>query len=530
MQNGIRERRPLDGESFDVAVVGGGINGVAIARECAKAGRRTLLVEQNDFACGTTSRATRIIHGGLRYLEHGEIGLVRESLRERQRLQAERPHLVRPLQFLLALPPGGRSAMEVRFGLWLYARFGSRFQGHSNPNDVAALERLLDGNGSGRAWRVFRYDDGQCEFPERLVAEWLLETAGAGAEVRNHTQALAAETANGRAHGLRLRESSGLEYRVSTKWIVNATGPWADRLARESGVQTHEPMIGGIRGSHIVLPKFAGAPDSAVYTEAVDRRPIFVVPWNEQLLVGTTEVPDAGDPGKTKPAAEEVQYLLSSLRRLFPPATLGEIRYSFAGVRPLPYTPGLVASAVTRRHLLHDHASEGVAGMISVIGGKLTTAASLARQCARAIGVPVKEPDGMVIAPFAAIEDMLETCVAEVAQTAGVPVDTARKMVRWHGPAATRIARMVVDERLRQKLCEHCEHIVAEALHALWFEHAITLGDVLLRRVPVALGPCWSAGCTQLAAKRIGAVAGWDEKRVQEEVEGFEEERKGFLQ
>jgi len=138
--------------------------------------------------------------------------------------------------------------------------------------------------------------------------------------------------------------------------------------------------------------------------------------------------------------------------------------------------------------------------------------------------------DGMVIAPFAAIEDMLETCVAEVAQTAGVPVDTARKMVRWHGPAATRIARMVVDERLRQKLCEHCEHIVAEALHALWFEHAITLGDVLLRRVPVALGPCWSAGCTQLAAKRIGAVAGWDEKRVQEEVERFEKERKGFLQ
>src|SRR5256884_4350521 len=115
-----KARPPLDGERFQVVVIGGGINGVAIARECARGGRRTLLVEQNDFASGTTSRSTRIIHGGLRYLEHGEIGLVRESLRERERLLHTKPHLVRPMRFLLALPPGRRSALEIRFGLWLY--------------------------------------------------------------------------------------------------------------------------------------------------------------------------------------------------------------------------------------------------------------------------------------------------------------------------------------------------------------------------------------------------------------------------
>jgi glycerol-3-phosphate dehydrogenase len=525
----MEARRPLDGESFDVAIVGGGINGVAIARECAVAGKRTLLVEQNDFSCGTTSRATRIIHGGLRYLEHGEIGLVRESLRERQRLLAERPHLVRPLQFLLALPPGGRSAMEVRFGLWLYARFGGRFRGRQRANDAASLERLLDRNGDARAWRVFRYDDGQCEFPERLVAEWLVDAVAAGAEVRNHTQALAVESTAGRVCGLRLRESSGREYRVVAQWIVNATGPWADRLALASGVHTHEPMIGGVRGSHIVLPRFAGAPDSAVYTEAVDRRPIFVVPWNEQLLVGTTEVADAGDPARTRPDKAEIEYLMNSMRRLFPSTQLGEIRYSFAGVRPLPYTPGLVASAITRRHLLHDHAADGAVGMISVIGGKLTTAASLARQCVRAVGVAVREPEGMVIAPYAAIEEMLQACAAEVSQSADVPEETARAMVTWHGPAATKIARLVVDERLRAPLCQHSAHIVAEALHAFWFEQASTLGDVLLRRVPVALGACWSESCTRTAAARIAAVVGWDQQRLHVEVEGFEAERAGCL-
>src|SRR5690242_5596232 len=187
MQNGIRERRPLDGESFDVAVVGGGINGVAIARECAKAGRRTLLVEQNDFAWGTTSRATRIIHGGLRYLEHGEIGLVRESLRERQRLLAERPHLVRPMQFVLALPAGRRSALEVRFGLWLYRKFAG---GRLFDSRAEELEHLLDRNGDPRSLRLFTYDDAQCEFPERLVAEWLCDSLDAGAVVRNHTRAV----------------------------------------------------------------------------------------------------------------------------------------------------------------------------------------------------------------------------------------------------------------------------------------------------------------------------------------------------
>ena len=168
--------RPLPGDQFDVVVVGGGINGVAIARQCAAAGARVLLLEQHDFCSGTTSRSTRIIHGGLRYLEHGDLALVRESLRERERLLCQWPHLVRPLQFLLALPRGGaHGGLTVRAGLWLYRRLG----GGRSHSSAASLRNLEEGLDRGRRWALFSYDDAQCEFPERLVAEWVHEAVRA---------------------------------------------------------------------------------------------------------------------------------------------------------------------------------------------------------------------------------------------------------------------------------------------------------------------------------------------------------------
>jgi len=333
-----KTRPSLDGQRFQVVVIGGGINGVAIARECARAKRRTLLLEQHDFGSGTTSRSTRIIHGGLRYLEFGEVGLVRESLRERQRLLRERPHLVHTVQFLLALgEQSRRSAMKIRLGLWLYRRFGGKTPAANGTADRARFERMLD---SGKRWSIFNFEDAQCEFPERLVAEWLVEATAASALVRNYAQVLAVDVAYGRAKGLLFRDLlTGTEQRIEASWIINATGPWADRLCQHSGINTNGPMIGGVRGSHIVLPRFPGAPDAAVFTEAVDGRPIFLIPWNEQVLVGTTEVPDQSDPGKTQPSPDEIEYLLNSVHALFPGARVSanDVRYAFAGVRPLPF-------------------------------------------------------------------------------------------------------------------------------------------------------------------------------------------------
>jgi glycerol-3-phosphate dehydrogenase len=524
-------RRSLEGEHFQVVVVGGGINGVAIARECALAKRRTLLIEQHDFAAGTTSRSTRIIHGGLRYLEHAEIGLVRESLRERQHLLRQRPHLVHPVHFLLALDQESRrSALSVRTGLWLYRRLGGPKLGVNPRMDRHKLERLLD---AGRRWSIFSFEDAQCEFPERMVAEWLVEAIEAGAVARNHTQVLAVDVRHGRVQGVLLRDRlSGKEERVEATWVINATGPWADRLCQRSRINTKDPMVGGVRGSHIVLPRFPGAPDAAVITEATDGRPIFVIPWNEQTLVGTTEVPDSNDPGRTEPSQDEIEYLLRSLLRLFPRAKVSahDIRYAFAGVRPLPFSPKLQPSAVTRKHYLHDHAADGAVQMISVIGGKLTTAAQLARECVAKIGVSSKRVAALGLVSDDSLDPLLDQWVVEIAEAGGISESSARGIVEWHGKRSLAVARMALSSaELRAPLCQHSEHIVAEAVDAFANECAVTLADVLLRRVPVALGACWSQTCSREAAARIGAVMGWNEEQTAAELEAFETERSAFL-
>ncbi len=531
MSLAIKPRPPLEGQHFQVVIIGGGINGVAVARECARAGKRTLLVEQNDFASGVTSRSTRIIHGGLRYLEHGELGLVRESVRERERLLRERSHLVHPVHFLFLLNEHSqRSAMKVRAGLWLYQRFTGRKSADLTEMELKRVERALD---AGQRWSIFNYEDAQCEFPERLVAEWMMEAAEAGAVVRNHCEVLAVDVAQGRARGVLLRDRiSGKDERVDANWILNCTGPWADRICQRSAVRTSKPMLGGVRGSHIVLPSFSGAPSAALYTEAADGRPVFVLPWNEQVLVGTTEVADTGDPGKTAPSNEEIEYLLRTVAKLFPKAkiTAHDIKYAFAGVRPLPNSPGNKASAVTRRHFLHDHTADGASRLVSVIGGKLTTAASLARECARKIGIAVKEPTLLAMGPGGSLDPMLDQEVIEIARAGSVSEETARGIMEWHGDRAMDIARMaLVSAELRAPVCPHSSHIVAEVVEAYRKEFAVTLGDVLLRRVPVALGACWSESCSREAALRIGAVMGWNDQALGSNLESFEMERSAFM-
>ena len=220
--------------------------------------------------------------------------------------------------------------------------------------------------------------------------------------------------------------------------------------------------------------------------------------------------------------------------RLFPYSGLtpADIRYSFAGIRPLPFAPGKASSAITRKHLLHDHTDDGAAGLISVIGGKLTTAASLARDVVRKLGVDVPEPVNVFASP--AGEEDVESTVRQwarlVACKAKIPEGCAQAIAEWHGRHALAIAHAAsLDERLREPLCQHSCHLVAEAVEAVAHEAAVTLGDILLRRVPVALGACWSEDCSREAATKIGSALGWDQTRVHLELLRLEEERTQFL-
>ena len=230
-----------------------------------------------------------------------------------------------------------------------------------------------------------------------------------------------------------------------------------------------------------------------------------------------------------------MDYLLLSINRLFPQAkfSLNDIRYAYAGVRALPNADSDSAlSAVTRRHILHNHAADGAEGMFSVIGGKLTTAASFARRCARAIHIHAPEPSRKFVAlgDAGGVESTLNQWSQMVAGMTGIGFDAARQMAAWHGRRALCIAQFAAkDELLRRPLCDHTEHIVAEAVDALQHQHARTLGDILLRRVPVAFAASWSEECSQQAAERIGKVLQWDSRTIEHHRLQFEIERTAFL-
>jgi glycerol-3-phosphate dehydrogenase len=524
-------RQPLTGQHFQVAIIGGGIMGMAIARECARAGKRTLLVEQNDFGSGTTSRTTRLV-SALRVLERNDIAHAREMLRQRDRLVRERPHVLRPSHFLLALPEGGaRSTMSVRAGLWLYRRMaGSHADSAGFEMQRKKLERALD---AGRRWSLFEYEDAQCEFPERLVAEWATEAMRAGAVLRNHTQVLGVDLALGRARGLALRDwQTNREEKIEATWIVNATGPWADRLCQRSSIKLRKPMISGVRGSHIVVTRFPGAPDTGVYCEAVDGRPLHVLPWNDQILVGATEIADNSDPGKTVPALDEIEYLMQSLVRLFPKARLSqhEIRHAFAGIRAHPYEAKTEPSKLSWRYEIHDHADDGLTRMLSVVGGSLATATAAAEECATKLGLRVNPVKVAAAVDGDAILPLIDRWASELAEATGIGEDSAHAIVEWHGLRAKEIARLARSgAEMRAPLCPHSQHIVAEAVDAYMHEQAMTLGDVLLRRVPVALGPCWSESCSREAALRLSAVMGWNDETTGANLEALEMERASFL-
>jgi len=531
MQLPSTKRSPLAGQHFQVAVIGGGIMGVAIARECARAGKRTLLVEQHDFASGTTSRSSRMV-SGLRPLEQGDLGFARESLRERQRLLRERSHLVYPAHFLLALSnKSTRSAMSARTALWLYRRMAGKAADSAGfEMERKKLERALD---AGQRWSIFDYEDAQCEFPERLAAEWLTEAIAAGAVARNHTQVIAVDVAHGRARGLLLRDwTNNTEEKVEATWVINASGPWADRVCQRSSVKTRRPMVSAVRGSHIVLPQFPGVPTTAVYGEAVDGRPLCVIPWNDQILVGATHVPDNSDPGKVQAVPDEVDYLLRSLVTMFPKARVSasDIRHSFAGIRALPFDAKGAGENTSKAHELHDHEDDGVKRLISVVGGNLSTATKVARDCANKIGVRTAEPKAAAPADGGQLALLMDEYVAEIAGAGSLNEDTARAIAEWHGPRALDIARSArASFEMRTPLCSHSRHIVAEAVSAYRNECAVALGDVLLRRVPVALGACWSETCSRDAAQRIAAVMGWNEEETGAHLEALEMERAAFL-
>ena len=359
---------------YDLLVVGGGINGAGIARDAAGRGYSVLLVEQDDLAGHTSSASTKLIHGGLRYLEYGEFRLVREALIERERLWRMAPHIIWPLRFVLPQNQSPRPAWMVRMGLFLYDHLGGR---KALPaTQTIALDRSPLGAGlADRTGKGFVYSDCWVE-DSRLVVLNALDAAERGAEIRTRTRLLSATREAGEWRA-RIADEQG-ERDVRARILVNAAGPWVAEILRASGVQS-ERHVRLIKGSHIVVPRLYEG-DHAFMLQNPDRRIVFAIPYEGRFtLVGTTDTPWEGPPGKAEIGEAESDYLLDSANRYFA-RRIGraDIVWSYAGIRPLYDDQAGSAAAVTRDYVL-DLDSEGPP-LLSVFGGKITTYRRLAEQ------------------------------------------------------------------------------------------------------------------------------------------------------
>jgi len=361
---------------FDIAIIGGGINGVGIARDAAGRGLSVVLLEQNDLASGTSSASSKLIHGGLRYLEHGALRLVREALMEREVLLRTAPHLVRPMRFVLPPTPGPRFAPLLRFGLFVYDHIGARRL--LPPTVTIDLTRHLAGAALKPDYR-FAYEYSDCAVDDsRLVVLAALDAAEGGASIRTRTRLVnAARTAG---EWRLLLDSRGREERITARALVNAAGPWAPHVAETAlGMPLPHPMR-LVQGSHIVVRR-RFTHDSGYLFQTDDRRIVFALPFGDYTLIGTTDRPFAGDPAAPSPSPEEVAYLCRAVNVYFRETVApDEVIWRYAGVRSLQDDGRGRPEDVTRDYALVLDAAADRAPLLTVYGGKITTFRRLAEE------------------------------------------------------------------------------------------------------------------------------------------------------
>ena len=397
--------------NYDVIIIGGGINGAATAASVAARGYRTLVLEQDDFASGTTSASTKLIHGGLRYLETGDARLVHESLQSRERLLRERPHLVRPMGFILPVYEGDpRPPWYIRSGLALYDLLSPRKVSpwHSSFSE-RELQRFEPSISTDQLRAAFLYHDAQVWSPERLTLEYLAEARASGADLRNHAAVDYIIVDGGRARGVDFHDVlTGRRSTASGRLVINAAGPWVDAVLDATG-RSLRKRIGGTRGSHLVVDLNGRGPKHAVLASAKsDGRPMFVTPWLEHHIIGTTDVRDDEDPSDVRAAGWEIDYLIAEAARVLPGLGIEHrnVLYAYSGVRPLTRAgEGVFEGAISRRSIIADHASEGVERLVSVVGGKLTTAAKLGRKVAESVAQQIGRPRARGIAALPRTSD-----------------------------------------------------------------------------------------------------------------------------
>ncbi|MDZ4673025.1 MAG: glycerol-3-phosphate dehydrogenase [Gemmatimonadota bacterium] len=536
-----RQRATLDAlaaQTWDILVIGGGITGAGIARDASLRGLSVALVDRHDLAWGTSSRSSRLIHGGLRYLEQGRLGLVFESLRERRHLLALAPHLVRPQAFILPVHRGDRvPRWKLEIGMWLYDLLAWRgnLPRHQRLGKRAMLQREPMIRERGLTGGALYYD-AQCD-DARLVVAVARAAAQRGAAIANWTSVTALHAIDGRIARAELADQlTGATGEIRFRSVVNATGPWTDELRKleDPGAR---PVLRPTKGVHVLFRRARlGHQHAITFTSPIDGRVMFVLPWGEHSYVGTTDTDSDDSPERITTTRDDVHYLIRSVNALFPSAHLTEedVTGTWAGLRPMLRGPeGAGPSAVSREHrILRGHG-----GMWTIAGGKLTTwrsmAAELVDRVARELGqTSTDRTTGRIASatePLPGGDSPTLAGFQEQAEAAGLSTPTAAHLVRHYGGETAAILNLLRDDpSLATPI--HPDHpaIAAEVLHAARREFAVRVDDVLARRVHLA----WETSDQGVAAadrvaELLGRELGWSEEQCVAEAAAYREAAPG---
>ena len=531
----MRDLAQIQQDTYDLIVIGGGINGAGVARDAAIRGLKTILIEKGDFASGTSSWSTRLIHGGLRYLEYFEFPLVREALKEREILLHTAPHLVTPL--LLTIPiyrDRSRPYWKIWAGMILYDIF--------SYEKTLPIHRMLPQKKFQQLFRSIdpqnlaggaQYYDGQVALAERLCLENIISAQEAGATVLNYAEVTQLQQDKKRITQLTCQDKlTGETFTVSGSddvVVINTAGPWVDRVCKLGNIgQTRK--IGGTKGSHIIVKPFPGAPDTSLYVEAKsDGRPFFIVPWLDSYLIGTTDLPFKGDLDKFKADNDEIDYLLQETNNIIINANLSrdDILYTYSGVRPLPNAEGKKPGSITRKHILYDHKKEGVNNLISLIGGKLTTYRHVGEEMVDAALKKMKRPapgcqtDKLALPGYILPGDRR---IQEAIDNFELSVDTINYLFSRYGSKALEVLALTKEEpRLAEPLSSNLPDIKAQIVYAVRQEFAHNLVDIACRRTTLAMSGNYGLDLLSVISATLLQYCGWSPEKCDRACQEYRE-------
>ena len=508
----------------DLVIIGGGINGAGLAAQASKAGLSVVLFEKDDFASGTSSKSTKLFHGGIRYLEQARFSLVFEGLHERNRLLAMVPHLSRPISFLLPSYKGdSRPGWMLNVGLYLYDFLAgsANIARHEwfSPAETLAKAPALKKEGLRGCGLYF---DAQVN-DARLVLENILAAEQSGAQCLNYHQVTEVEE---EPYGYRITywdDVTRKTHSILAACLVNASGPWADETAHMIASDAKR-LVRPTRGSHIVVPQVL-TDHAVLITTQGDNRIIFVIPWQGYSLIGTTDIDDTDDPDTTHPTDEEIDYLIEQASRVFPGASLNKQKViaAFSGLRPMAWGDAKHASSVSREDQMIRKGR-----LLSIVGGKLTTYHAMAKKALRHVLVILDRknaPDitttlpGKPDQPWA---DFLSSSISLWIKKYGITSTQAHHLAHLYGRRAEEVLTLTLQNpEWKQPIHPDRPELSAQVIFAVKNEKALHLDDVMFRRLEIGYSLQRWGESAEKVSRLMALTLIWDESTRLRELENY---------